>query len=135
MTNAKTLADTVIKKVEGISQVPVCHAPSAHAGEKIIYRYNLGEYDGIFECVTVTMKFISKELERAFLLADTVSNRICTLGDRDVGESGADALFISREDGGGSGYIGRTGHYYVSARFQIKRRVQQTENVVKVTLD
>lgn len=134
MAEFKTLVNTVIEMVEGISQVPVCHAPSAHAGEKIIYRYTPGEYDGIFEHITVTMKFISKDLARAYLLADAVSNRICTVGDRDAGESGGNALFISREEGGGSGYIGRTGHYYVSTRFQIKRRVQHTETVVKVTL-
>lgn len=129
-----TLIQDVIKAVENTSGVPVYHAPSAHAGEKIIYRYVLGDYDGIYESLTLTLKFISKSLERASLLAEAVSAGICTVGDRDVHEKRENALFAVRTEGGGSGYIGRTGHYFISVKFLIKRRVRHTETVVKVTL-
>lgn len=119
--------ETIIKNIAHIAGaeagVPVYHAPSASAGEKIIYRCSPGKYDGDFETFTVTMRFISRNSETAFERAERVSRILCCGGERNLLRTDECPVFTVRGESGGSGYIGRTGHYFVLAAFEVKRRM------------
>ncbi len=128
-----TTNETIIEKITGSAAeaagVPVEHAPAASAGEKIIYRCSLGKYDGDFETFTVTMRFISKDIGEAHRRAKAVSALICAPGDRAFYKSDGLPEFIVREAGGGSGFIGRTGHYFVLTRFSVRRRLPSSVKI------
>lgn len=131
MADFKTVAEAVTKRAAEAAGVAACHAPSPLAGERIIYRYSPGKYDGEFETVTVTMRFISADIAQALSRAQKVSAVLCRPGDRGV-RLGGDTVYTVREDGGNSGYIGKTGHYYVLTRFNVKYRRSAVENTVIV---
>lgn len=99
--------------------VPVYHAPSPSAGEKIIYRCTPGKFDGDYEVFTVVMRFISRDLAQAMLRARRVSEALCRPGDSGI-DVGGERLYALREEGGGSGFIGKTGHFYVMTRFEVR---------------
>lgn len=128
-------SDSIIKKITEVAGdaagVPVYHAPSPAAGEKIIYRFTPGGYDGEFETITVIMRFISRDLAQAMKRAEDVSGVICRRGERGV-DLGGEKFCGIREEGGGSGYIGKTGHFYVMSRFEIKFRRSCAERYVVV---
>ncbi len=127
------LIDKIVAAAEAAAGVPLCHAPSPSAGEKVIYRCTPGRYDGEFETVTVTMRFISAESKTAFERAEKVALRLCHPGD--YGGEDAKTLFTVRRSGGGSGYIGRTGHFCVTAMFEVRSRVSSPERRVEVVFE
>lgn len=129
MAGYKNVVKIFTDRVREIVGVPVYHAPAPSAGEKVIYRYTPGSHDGDSETVTVTMRFISRRLEDAMTRAKAVADALCRRGERGI-EIGGENLCVVREDGGGSGFIGRTGHFYVLSRFEMsvsKVRVKSEE--------
>jgi len=122
MAGYKDAVKAFTEKVREIVGVPVYHAPAPSAGEKVIYRYTPGDHDGDVAVVTVSMRFISRRLDDAMSRAKAVADAVCRRGETGI-ESGGMRLCVVREDGGGSGFIGRTGHFYVMSRFEIRYRV------------
>lgn len=119
----ETIVEGIIRKAEAAAGVPAVHSPATSVGEKIIYRCSPGKYDGDFEHLTITMRFISKDVQNAHTRARNASTHICAPGDRDFSSSGDLDEFVVREAEGGSGYIGRTGHYFVLVKFSVRRRL------------
>ena len=123
MTEYENIIERLADVIENITGVPVYHAPAASAGEKIIYRCTPGRYDGDFETFGMTVKFLSADVKTAFGRAEKVSRYLCGPGDRGVLNLDRCPVCTVREEGGGSGYIGRTGYCFVTARFEISRRL------------
>ena len=123
MAEYHSIIQNIVKRTADIAGVPVHHAPSPSAGEKIIYRCTPGECDGNYESFTVVMKFLSADLDTAFRRAEDVTYMLCTDGFRSVLRDGRCPVYTVREDGGGSGFIGRTGHFFVMTRYKVRRRV------------
>lgn len=118
-----------MKDVAACTGTQVCHAPAASAGERIIYRYSPGKYDGDFEEFSITMRFISKDISVAMKRAKDVSSLICMPGDKPRYDEESLPVYVIREDSGGSGYIGRTGHYFVLTRFLVRRRLESSVGI------
>lgn len=138
MAEYKEVIDGIVSVVKRFSGVGVIHAPSPSAGEKIIYRCTPAKYDGEFEHFRITMRFISRSQEEAFLRAGAVSAALCRPGDRGIAvgngsvmESG-ERLYIIREGTGTSGFIGKTGHFYVLSAFDVKFRRSGVEGYATV---
>lgn len=123
LTKNDSTVRSIMEIAGSIAGVGVVHSPAPSAGEKIIYRCSPGKYDGDFETFTLTMRFISKDVATAHERAKAVSAVICAPGDRKFAVSGDYPEFITRDGGGGSGYIGRTGHYFVLVKFSVRRRL------------
>ena len=121
MADTEKIIREIVKAAGSAAGVPVYHTPSPSAGEKIIYRCIHGEYDGEFESVTLVMRFISRDLAAAMSRAQAVAGVICRRGERGI-EYDREKVYGIREEGGTSGFIGRTGHFYVMSRFRIKFR-------------
>lgn len=126
MTGYDEILGHIADLVAAAADVPFCHAPAVSAGEKIIYRCSPGKYDGEWERFVISMRFISTSMDTALARAKSVSRILCAPGDRSVWEKNGCQNFVVREEGGGSGYIGRTGHFFVLARFEVKRRLPST---------
>lgn len=126
MAKDKDIIKTIIDEAARETGVEVCRAPAASAGEKIIYRYSPGKYDGDFEEFSVTMRFISKDMSVALERAKKVSRAICLPGDKSYYDEDSIPVYIVREDSGGSGYIGRTGHFFVLTKFCVRRRLESS---------
>ena len=118
MAETKSIVKIFTDKVSEIVGVPVYHAPAPSAGEKVIFRYTPGSHDGGTDEVTVSLRFISRRLEDAAVRDRAVADALCRRGESGIDVGGV-RLRIVRKDGGGSGFIGRTGHFYVMSRFYI----------------
>lgn len=103
--------------------VPICHSPATSAGEKLIYRCSPAKYDGMWEEFTVTVRFISSGIKTAFARSEEISRALCTHGDAGAELEDGSSIYVTRDGTGGSGYIGRTGYFFVMARFRVKRRL------------
>ena len=116
-----------VKKITDIAEmaagVNAVHSPSPSAGEKIIYRYTPGSYDGEFETCTVTMRFISRNISDAVKRAECVSLALCSDDIKSALSADGTPVFVVRKQSGSSGYIGKTGHYFVIAAFEVNRRM------------
>ncbi len=123
MTDNNSAVSRIVAEAAAVSGVKAVHAPSAAAGEKIIYRYTPGKYDGDYEVFTVTMRFLSKDTATAFGRVEAVSRVLCSEGTRNVLSEDGCPVYIERKSGGGSGYIGKTGYFFVIASFEVKRQM------------
>jgi len=119
--------DLIVKRITDIAAleagVKAVHSPATSAGEKIIYRYTPGSYDGDYEVITVTMRFISKDIQTAVKRMENVSRVLCSEGTRNPLSDGECPVYVTRKHSGGSGYIGKTGHFFVLAAFEVKRQM------------
>lgn len=115
-----------MKNVAGCTGTEVCHAPAASAGERIIYRYSPGKHEGDFEEFSLTMRFISKDISVAAERMKRVSEYICMPADKPRYKEDDLHVYVVREDSGGSGYIGRTGYFFVLARFLVRHRLESS---------
>lgn len=108
--------------------IPAVTAPAAASGEKIIWRVRLSSYDGEWETFDMTMRFVSRTVKDAYARAEAVSRYLCAPGDARsaAGLSGGANISIKRIASESSGYISRTGHFYVIAKFRVKRRLGAT---------
>ena len=121
MSEYDSLISGIVRETKMISGVDVVHAPSTSAGEKIIYRYSPGKYDGEYETLSVTMRFLSKDSAEAFGRMERVSRVLCSGGTRNPLTVDGCPVYVTRYGNGGSGYIGKTGHFFVLASFEVKR--------------
>lgn len=138
MAEYKEVLGTIVDEARRFSGVEVVHAPSASAGEKIIYRCTPVKYDGEWEHFRINLRFISRNLEDAFLRAGKVSAALCRPGDRGINPYGGgvltpgERLYVARESSGNSGFIGKTGHFYVLSVFDVKFRRSGVEEYATV---
>ena len=117
------LFQEIADKAARTAEVPPVAAPSTASGDKIIGSVRLSDYDGEWETFEMTMRFISKTVKDAYARAERVSMDLCDPGDAVsvVGDRQC-SVNVKRIASESSGYIMRTGHFYVIAKFRIKRR-------------
>ena len=122
MAGYREIVDAVVSELRRITGVPVYHAPAPSAGEKIIYRYTPGESDGVSGEFVLTLRFISRDLAEAMARAEAVETALCSRGDRGVVLGDGISACIRRRDGSGSGFIGKTGHFFILSRLSVRFR-------------
>ena len=138
MAEYNEVIGAIVKEAQAASGVEAVHAPSPSAGEKIIYRCTPAKYDGEWEHFRINLRFISRSMEDAFLRAGKVSAALCRPGDRGINPHGGgvitpgERLYVAREDSGNSGYIGKTGHFYVLSVFDVRFRRTAVEEYATV---
>lgn len=128
-------SDKAVEYIAGVMEdacsVPICRSPATSAGEKVIYRCSPAEYDGMWESFTVTVRSVSGAVKTAFARTEEMSRALCTHGDAGKELEDGSRIHVTRDGAGGSGYIGRTGYYFVLAKFRVRRRLpaRRTEAV------
>lgn len=127
MTKYESVAERIAQIAREASGVPVVHAPSSSAGEKIIYRCTNGKCDGDYESFKVTMRHVSRDVSEAFLREKLVTAALCRPGSESPLMTDACPVFTVRSEGGGSGYIQRTGHFFVISVYEVRRRMTDDE--------
>lgn len=113
------MLDTIISAVCRICpDVRLFPAPGRVRGRCIIYRIRPSRSQGRRKSARLEMKFVGESLADAYSLYMRVRDAIVSRADeRRIGE-GVHALSVEEiAEGGRSGYIQKTGMYYVSAGF------------------
>ncbi len=121
MMRSDAAVEHIARVMGDVCSVPICRSPATSAGEKMIYRCSPAEYDGMWESFTVTVRAVSGAVKTAFARTEELSRALCTHGDEGTELEDGSRIHVTRDGAGGSGYIGRTGCFFVMAKFRVRR--------------
>lgn len=113
------MLERILKKVKGsYPYVKIYHAPGRMRDGGIVYRFHPSRSKGERKSARLVMKFFGETLADAMGLYSDVRDLIVSRADESRVGEGIHALSIEEvAEGGASGYVSKTGLYYVQAGF------------------
>lgn len=131
--NVGEFTEALMREIELVTGVPSVVSPARRSGEKTVWRVRLASYDGEWETLEVTLRHISRNMKTALERAGTVGSYLCDPGDAAsaVSDNG-DCVNIKRIATESSGYVSRTGHFFVISKYRIRRRCSAPSNIASV---
>jgi len=109
----------LLRRVKEVAGVPVYGAPVSSAGEKIIWHTTPRGEAFPASGMTLILKFISRNPCDNMARANAVSRALCGPADECIAFSDGALAFGITEESGDGGYIGRTGHFYLTVRYRV----------------
>lgn len=115
------MLERIIKTVRGsYPELRINHAPGRMRDGGIVYRFHPSRSRGRRRNARLVMKFFGETLADAIALYSEVRDLIVSRADESRVGEGVRALSIEEvAEGGASGYVSKTGLYYVQAGFSV----------------
>lgn len=115
------MLERILKKVKGsYPDLRINHAPGRMRDGGIVYRFHPSRSRGRRRSARLVMKFFGETLADAMSLYLDVRDLIVSRADESRVGDGVNALSIEEvAEGGSSGYVSKTGLYYVQAGFSV----------------